>query len=131
MGLGMLIKELDLTDTQKKSIAEVLTKYRDTMKAMADQRTTAHEELRDAIIADPMIETDVRQASQELASVMEEMNVLKAQVASEIRPLLTAEQIEQVKTKRSERQARMEERREEMSTRIDKVLEDWLALEVE
>ena len=127
----MLIKELDLTDTQKQSIAEVLTKYRDSMKAMADQHITAHEGLTDAIMADPMIETDVRQASQGIALIEEEMNALKAQITSEIRPLLTAEQIEQIKTKRIERQARMKERREEMTTRIDKVLEEWLALEVE
>ena len=101
------------------------------MKAMADQRITAHEALRDAIMADPMIETDVRQASQDLASVVEEMNVLRAQVTSEIRPLLTSEQIEQVKSKRSERKAKMKERREEMSDRIDKVIEEWMALEVE
>ncbi len=131
MGFGGLIKSLDLTDAQKKGIAEVLVKYRDEIKTATDKLMTAHENLFVVILADVMIETDVRQTSQEIASIKEDMNVLKAQAVSEIRPLLTSEQIEQLKTKKGGRQEKMKERRQKMGERFDKILEEWLALEVE
>lgn len=131
MGKGVmaLLGSLDLTDAQKKGIAEILVNYRDVIGPTLDYLVNAKANLSAAIHADPMVEADVRAASGDVAYILEELNVLRAKAGAEIRPLLTADQIERLHELRTGRQEMMTERMGEIRERIDKMLEEWLALE--
>ncbi|OQY59423.1 MAG: hypothetical protein B6245_06775 [Desulfobacteraceae bacterium 4572_88] len=122
MGFRMLMS-LDLTDAQKTSVANVIAKYRDEMTANKEKLMEAREKLTDAILAEEFSETAVRQAAQELAPLKEEMAVLKAKVASEIRPILAPEQIALFEERRAEKKEMMKERIESRCSRMDAWLE--------
>ncbi len=131
MGKGFMgpFRNLDLTDAQKKTVAEVLVKYRDVMRTALDYLMTARQNLSAAVHADPMVEEDVRAASRDVASIQEELSVLKAKASAEILPLLASEQVEQLRQNKIDRQERMAERMDKMSEWFDKMLEEWLALD--
>ncbi len=131
MGKGFMgpFGNLDLTDAQKRAVAEVLLKYREVFQTTIGYLMTARQNLAAAVHADPMVEADVRRVSRDVAYVQEELSVLKAKAAAEILPLLASEQVEQLRQNRTDRQERMAERMEKMSERFDKMLEEWLALE--
>lgn len=122
MGLRMLMS-LDLTDAQKTSVANVIAKYREEMQANKEKLMEAREKLADATLAEEFSETAVREAAQELAPLKEDMAVLRARVASEIRPILTPEQIALLEEKRAEMRGRMKERIEAGCSRLDTWIE--------
>jgi protein CpxP len=122
MGFRILMS-LDLTDAQKSSVANVIVKYRDEMKANKEKLVEAREKLTEAILAEEFNETAIRQAAQELAPLKEEMAVLRAKIASEIRPILTPDQIALFEERRAEKKERMKERIEAGCSRLDAWLE--------
>lgn len=123
--------DIDLTDGQKAGIAGVLETYRDDVERLLDDLTAAMEKLSDATDTDALAETDVRQASRDVASVKEELNVLKANIIYEIKPLLTTEQVEKLRERRTEKQEKMKEFREKMRERIDEKINEWIGLKKE
>ncbi len=131
MGKGFMgsFRDLDLTDAQKRAVAEVLLRYRDVFQTTIGYLMTARQNLSAAVLADPMVEADVRRVSRDVAYVQEELSVLKAKAAAEILPLLASDQAEQLLQNRTDRQERMAERMDKMSERFDKMLEEWLAFE--
>lgn len=126
MGLRIL-KELNLSETQKTDAANILVKYRDEAKTVADTLSAAREKLADTVLADEFNEGAVRLAVRELAAAGEELAVLAAKAVSELRPVLTPEQIEQVKQKRSEIKEKMKERTASRRSKIDKWLESHIS----
>ncbi|HHC24666.1 MAG TPA: periplasmic heavy metal sensor [Desulfobacterales bacterium] len=130
MGGGMGLKalmHLDLSDTQKAEVAEVFTKYQEDREDVRNSIMTARENLFTAIHADEFSEAGVRQASQAVASVMEEGAVLKAKIVAEVKPILTPEQIALMKERRAKRTEKMKERREFKRS----MHENWLQTESE
>jgi Spy/CpxP family protein refolding chaperone len=122
--MGIPFKGIHLTEAQKTQVASVLMKYREEQKTLVDKMIAARENVFEAVHASEFNEAAVRQASRELASAGEEFAVLKARISSEIRPILTAEQIQQIEDQKAEKKERMKTRKEEMRSRFDEWLED-------
>lgn len=112
MGMGGepmgIFNKLDLTKQQMDQADKILEEHRNDVKALHQKIGEARKALREAIIADTFNEQKIRAASKILASNMEEMAVLRGKIVSEIRTILTPEQIEQLKKMRAEHQEKKE-----------------------
>ncbi len=126
MGLKIL-KELHLSEIQKTDAANILIKYRDEAKTAADTLAAAREKLADTVLADEFNEGAVRLAVRDIAAAGEELAVLGAKAVSELRPILTPAQLEQVKQKQSEMKAKMKEHTASRRSKIDKWLESHIS----
>lgn len=98
---------LDLSDSQKAEVGGVIDKYREEGKALVDSLFEARENSRAAMQAEPFDEEKVRQAFQQISPILEDLMVLKAKVMAEVRPLLTADQLELLNQQWSQRCERM------------------------
>jgi Spy/CpxP family protein refolding chaperone len=121
MGFG-IIKELDLSETQKTDAANILMKYRDEATTAADTFAAAREKLADAILIAEFNEGSVRLAVRELAVAGEELAVLGAKAVSELKPILTPAQLELLKQKQAEMKAKMKDHTASRRSKID----NWL-----
>ena len=83
---------LDLTSEQQTQIDAVIAVYRPKLKEQLILAGAARKTLLTAIHAEQFNEAEVRSASRALASHKEELDVIRAQMAQQIRPLLTPEQ---------------------------------------
>lgn len=114
---------LNLTDQQKQEIAAILKTYRDDIVTAVDNVIVARKNLLETIHGSEYNETAVRTASQAVANAEEELAVLRAKVVSEVKGVLTAEQlskIEQLKTDIMDR----------VKSRVDKIkalIDLWIA----
>lgn len=126
VGLKTLI-QLDLSDTQKVAIGNLLTKYRDQGENLRAQVREARERLRSATHAEKFNEENVRQAYQQMTPLMEERVVLKAKFMAELKSVLNSDQLAFLEDKRGERAEKMAERR-----RVRQALMDtWLQMKSE
>lgn len=107
LGTGMesaIIKaliQLNLTEAQKQAIAAILKEYQQAVKESAIQVLDAKKDLFETIHSNVFDEEAVRTASKAVASAEEELAVLRATIVSEVRAVLTPEQIatlDQIKT---------------------------------
>lgn len=105
--LPMLGPQLNLTDTQKNQIKNLATSHKDEWKALADRARTAHEALNDAVTADAVDESLIRQKSLDAASVDADMAVARAHAYAEVLQILTADQRAQLKTMEASMKNRM------------------------
>ena len=97
------VLQLDLTDAQKHDIAVILKKNREEGKAKRADFREAMINLKSVAIADGSNETAVRDAYKAVAAAGEEMAVFKAKVGSELKSVLTPEQVQTIEEKRTER----------------------------
>ncbi|MCP4346476.1 MAG: Spy/CpxP family protein refolding chaperone [Desulfobacterales bacterium] len=121
MGLKALLS-LDLSDAQKTEVANILKKYQDDMKTAADKLAEAKNNMGDLIHADEFNEAEIRKAFQAASSIKEELVVLKAKIFSEIKPVLTPEQIETLEERKAKH---AEKRKKHMDKRFSK-LDSWI-----
>jgi len=122
-----LLKELNLSETQKTQIANVLAKYREEGKNLTDSLAQAKKNVLDLVTADEFNEAAIRQAAQNAASVKEELAVMGAKVFAEIKPLLTAEQLNLLKTRKAE----MAEKMKSHAASKRSKLETWIESHIE
>jgi Spy/CpxP family protein refolding chaperone len=122
---GFIFAGLNLTEDQKTQIANILVKYRDQRQSLHDALISAKKDLHSVVFAEYYNETDVRQAFQAMSAVKEELTVLRARVASEIRPVLTAEQIEILKQKKEKRGEKIKARHERKKAKMEAWLEEY------
>jgi Spy/CpxP family protein refolding chaperone len=90
--LPMLGRELELTDTQRDQIKAIAESHKEDWKALADRGRAAHRALNEAIMADTVDETLIRQKSSELAVVDADFAVARARARAEVFQILTPEQ---------------------------------------
>ena len=83
-----------LTEAQRAETARALAPYRERIRAAAQAAGRARRILFETIHQDPMNETAVREAARRAAVCDEELAVLRAQVAQELRRILTPAQRE-------------------------------------
>jgi len=93
MDLTGLIEDLNLTDEEKTQVEAIIEKYQDDKDNLLEKARQARDELQDAIFAEEYNEAAVRQASQQVSSIMEELAVLNAKMVAELRTVLSPEQI--------------------------------------
>ncbi len=109
MGAGPMcgLGRLDLTAQQWEKTAAILEKHKDEIRALHKKMWKAKKALRDATMSDTYNEKNIRAAAGNLAADIEETAILRAKVFSEIRAILTPQQIERMKNMRSQHRARM------------------------
>jgi Spy/CpxP family protein refolding chaperone len=83
---------LDLSDTQREQVREVLKAHKDAILAAIQQTRTSRAALRQAIDADPVDEAAIRARAAEVGRVEADASVLRAQIRSEILPILNDDQ---------------------------------------
>ena len=113
-----VLKTLDLTEDQETRIKEIVGKQRGEVRSQRDQMIPAREALEKAIHSDQFNESAVRQAFKEVVKNREEMVVLRAKMMSEIRSILTPDQVRQWDDHRAKR-------RQEMKARFEKRLSEY------
>jgi protein CpxP len=90
--LGVIAQELNLTQDQKDKIKAIIASHKDQLLAGMTQVKQSHQQLFDAVHGDKFDEGAIRAASQGLAAAQTEMHVLRGQIVSEVRSVLTPEQ---------------------------------------
>jgi len=93
MDLTGLIEDLNLTDEQKAQVEAIVEKYEADKNNLLQSARQARDELQDAVFAEAYNEAAVRQAAQQVSSIMEELAVLHAKMVAELRTVLSPEQI--------------------------------------
>ena len=81
-----------LTEAQREESTRALEPYRERIREAAQAAGRARRILFETIHADPMNETAVREAARRSAACEEELSVVRAQVAQELRRILTPRQ---------------------------------------
>ncbi len=89
---GHLARQLDLSDTQKGQIREILKGHADEIESHVKSAMDARRALHDAVLVQPTDEPTIRQRAQELGNVHADGALLFARIRSEVWPLLSAEQ---------------------------------------
>ena len=117
-GLGRTARRLGLSDDQKDQIRGILKSHATEIETQLEASQTGRTALREAMGAQPLDESRIRQQALALGEVRADGAVLRARIRSEIWPVLTTEQQEKAKQLRSVKGKR--EKR-----RID-ALERWL-----
>ncbi len=114
---------LRLSEEQKKEVAAVFKKYRDTQKGNLTSLLAAREKLSKAIYSDGYNESAVREAFRNVAAAQEEMTVVRAKIASEVNAVLTPEQ----KTRLQELRAKMfSKARERFNSGKKSPMDSWI-----
>ena len=96
MGLKTLV-ELDLSDDQKSKIMEIIEKYQDQRQSTKNSFFDARKTLADALHAEEFNENAIRDAHRQVSAIKEEMLVSRAKMMTELKTVLTPEQIELLK----------------------------------
>lgn len=87
-----VLTRLNLSDSQKQEVANVLKQHREEMQGLRSQMFEARQALFKAVTANPANEEAVREAAAKAAELEVQLAVNRAKVFDEIRKLLTAEQ---------------------------------------
>ena len=101
-GLRMVM-DLDLSDAQRDEIRTTVKKYRAEGKEIREDLASARENMAAVMFADQLDEDSVRNQFNLLAPQMEELAVLGARIISEVKTVLTPDQIALMKEMRAER----------------------------
>lgn len=100
-GLGPLVRDLNLTDTQKTQIKAITDSFRESDKALHDQLRTLRQSEPDPM-SGTFDEAAVRAAAEARAKIQIELEVSHAKMMSQIAAILTAEQKAQLAAKRQQ-----------------------------
>ncbi len=93
------LMDLDLSDLQKTQVYDIMTKYKDEQEATHKGVLETRKQMESVIFAESFNENDFRQAFQQRSALMEELAVIKAKTFSEIKNVLTPEQVVSLKEK--------------------------------
>jgi len=89
-----LAEKLELTDEQKASIREIVKGYADEIEAAREEVSEKRQAMRNLVRADEVDERAIRKAGVDLGAAIANAAVLRANIHSEIREVLTEEQRE-------------------------------------
>src|SRR5260370_24136013 len=107
-GVGLLPRDLNLTDDQKTQIKKITDSFEESTKSLRDQLKTLHESERDPF-SGTFDEATVRAAAEARAKVDIELSVARAQLMSQIAAVLTTEHKAQLAARRAESVQRLPE----------------------
>jgi periplasmic protein CpxP/Spy len=111
------LARLDLTDTQREQVREVIGRHRTDMQEAGKRLREAHHAQRAAVETVPANEGLIRSTTQALANAQTDMALLQARIHNEVWSLLTPEQQEKAKQLKSERETRSKQRSERRQQR--------------
>ena len=110
-GLKMFI-ELNLSETQRSDVMSVLKAYEDKRESTREKLREATGSLASAMQSEKLDEDTIKKAYRQLSSIREDMLILRIQMRSKLKALLTPEQLELLGKKRSHRSERIKNRLE-------------------
>ena len=110
-GLGLPIRELNLTDAQKTQLQEIRGRHRDEMQSAMNKLESARRAQQAAIEKVPADEAQITSLTQDLTQAEVDVAIQRARVNTEMWSVLTPEQRAQVTKLRAERQGRVNERK--------------------
>jgi Spy/CpxP family protein refolding chaperone len=113
----MMLNRLDLSDSQRDRVREIVTSHRDEQRALDERARTARQALDAAIIASPLDEAAIRGKAADIAQVDADLAVARGRIYNEVLQALTSDQQQKLSELRTERQERMERRRQDRSER--------------
>lgn len=116
-GIHHAMAELDLSDDQKQQLAEIRDEQRADRREQHDQMRAARQALDEAIHADTVDEGAIRAAAKALAELEADMAVARARSFQKLKGILTSEQVAKLEELKSQREARLESRRERRKLR--------------
>jgi Spy/CpxP family protein refolding chaperone len=96
-GVGLPLRELNLSEAQQQQIRGVEQRYREQNQQLAERVRNAADAQRKAIETEPVNENAIRSTTQALADVEADAAIARARLRSEIFSLLTPEQQAQAK----------------------------------
>ena len=114
LGLGLA----DLTDAQEQQVRDIRMRNREAIETTAERLRVAHDAQRKAMEALPVDEGQIRAAAQAVADVDADAAVQAARLRAEVWAVLTPAQQARVAKQRETREARMQERQQEMRERF-------------
>ncbi len=131
MGFGFigmrLLMDLELSDLQKKQVYDIIAKYGDEQEGAGKKAMEAREQMNSVVFSESFNENDFRQAFQQKASLMEDLAVIKAKTFSEIKDVLTPEQITSLKERTGKERTGKKGKKKRHHARMKKcMMESWL-----
>src|SRR4051812_41656435 len=117
--LKQMAKELQLTPSQKQQVKAIFAKNKPATGPIMKQLMAERRGLRSLIQADAVDEAAIRAQSAKVAAIQADMAVHHAQLAQEIRAVLTPEQILKAKELQARRDKKMEERAARFGKRFE------------
>ena len=115
LGLKAML-ELKLSESQQTQVLGIIGKYEDEMKNNRDSIREARENFMTAMHAEVFDEEKVRTAFKELSSIREESIVSRGKMMSELKAVLTPEQMALLKERKAQR---MERRKARLGARLE------------
>ena len=105
-GPGMEFRGLDLTDDQRAQLRKIREARQNEFKAAGEKLHAAREGMRQLLTADTINEQAIRSKASEVAAAEAEMAILNARVRQESLQILTAEQQNKLKERRTQMKQR-------------------------
>lgn len=112
------LAELGVTEEQKARVREILRKHQPTAQPLIRQFVQERRALRDLIHASPVDEAAIRKQTATVADIGADLAVLRAQVAADLRGVLTPEQVEQLHELKEDIDARIDSFLDRISRRV-------------
>jgi periplasmic protein CpxP/Spy len=116
-GLGMPLRELQLTDAQKEQVRQIRSRHDAQMRDAMTRLETARRAQQKAVETVPADEAQITSLTQDMVQAEVDVAIQASRLNSEIWTLLTPDQQSQVKKLREERQARAGQWRENRQER--------------
>jgi protein CpxP len=107
------LRQLDLTDTQRQQVRDVMQRYRNEMQETGRRVRAAHQAKEQAVQSVPVNEGLIRSTTQTLAAAETDMAILQSRIHNDVWSLLTPEQQAKAKELREQRSARQQERQQQ------------------
>jgi Spy/CpxP family protein refolding chaperone len=115
MGFPMLLRGVDLTDTQKAQVNEIMASHRSAIRDLLAEMRTVQSDIESKLLsAEYVEETDLTSQIQQLSQLRNQLADENLKITLEIRKLLTPEQLAQAARYREQMQARWSEMKEQL-----------------
>ena len=101
-GVGMPPVESILDQEQRMRFSEEMRNHRDRVRELNEKSAQLRRELNEALFGDKLDEGLVRKKNAELSELEAERSLIRARAFAKVRPSLTEQQLERLKTLRSE-----------------------------
>ncbi len=126
--LKMLMR-MDLSDSQKKEVANILAAYRDDSRKMTDQLMEAKKTFFDTISSKKASnESAVRQSFKQMSAIMENLVVQKTKIMAELEPVLSEDQLKDLMAHHRQKSDKMGKKKK-MKKKLDvnrDMMDTWI-----
>ncbi len=113
-GVLNMINQLDLSETQKNQVSEIVSSYKEKMVSSHETLRSVRQKLHNAMGQEPFdesAENELRLTFKEAALIKEDIFVMRTKMLGDIKAILTDEQKSRLSEMRAERVENMKSRR--------------------